>query len=78
MSKCVYIVAVGTFSTSCPRQAHKNQIFPFFIRQILCFKGLLSPEVSKNPNGVGDWVGEAVAWMHKNLLCPRNKSLKRC
>lgn len=77
MSKRVYIVTVATFSSSCARQAHKNQIFPFFIRLIFCFK-VLSPERSlQNLNGVGvclDWV--AVAWMHKKFVATQTSEPK--
>lgn len=65
VSRHVNIFAVCTFSTSCSlisRQPHHNQIFfPFFVREIFCFKGFLGPEVSTNLN-VG---GVGVAWMHK-------------
>lgn len=47
-----------------PTPPQSNLFFPFFVREIFCFKGFLGPEVSTNLN-VG---GGGVAWMHKILL----------
>lgn len=62
-----------TFSTSCPRisrQPHKNQVFfPFFIRQIFCFKGFLGPEVSTNLNGGGEGGVGRLEWPGCTRIC---------
>lgn len=41
-----------------PTTPQSNLFFPFFVREIFCFKGFLGPEVSTNLNVGGvEWPG---------------------